>query len=147
MKAAIKTLLMIEVAVCFAPASLILALGVMMVPTQIWFLFRDQGEDPVWGPLGLIVLVIGGIAGNIAVLNLLLRILSPPSHFLPRGWTLLGTLAGAAALTPYTFGPVDSGWWRLVGWMPLLCTLHLIYLGRRFMFGSDAGQNSSRRVV
>lgn len=143
MKAAIKTLVLIEVVVCFAPASLILAFGVMMVPTQIWFLFTHEGEGAVSGPLGLIVLVAGGIAGNIALLNLLLRILSPPVHFLGRGWTLLGALAGAAALTPYTFGPVDSAGWRLVGWMPLLCTLHLIYLGRRFMFGSDAGHCGS----
>ena len=135
-----KTLLVIEVAVCFAPALLILALGLMMVPVQVWFLFTRAGEDGTSGALAVIAMVMGGIAGVIAVANLLLRILIPQSNLLGRGWTFVGALAGAAALTPYTLGPVDSGWWRLVGWMPLLCALHLIYLCRRFLFPGAVGQ-------
>jgi hypothetical protein len=138
MKAANKTLLLIEVAVCFAPALLVLALGVIMLPVQIWFLFTRAGEDGTVGAIAVIALVAGGIAGTIALANVLLRILRPPSNFLARGWTLVGILAGAATLMPYALGPVDSVGWRLVGWMPLLCTFHLIYLSRGFLFTNEA---------
>jgi hypothetical protein len=134
MKPAFKTLLLLEVAVCFAPALLLFVLGLMMTPVQIWFLFTRIGNGGTDGALMLICLVVGGLAGIIALTNVLLRILSPPSNFLGRGWTLLGAFAGGAALMPVAIGPVDSDWWRIVGWMPLLCTFHLIYLCRGFLF-------------
>jgi hypothetical protein len=142
MKPAFKILLLLEVAVCFAPALLVLMLGVMMTPVQVWYLFT--GEAGMVSTLMFICLVVGGLAGNIALTNVLLRILSPPSHFLGRGWTLLGIFAGGAALLPLAVGDVDSNWWRIVGWMPLLCTLHLIYLCRGFLFARRQTSRASR---
>jgi hypothetical protein len=135
MRAPAKVLLLIEASVCFAPALLMLLLGIMMVPVQIWFLFTRAGKEAgANGAFEVIVLVAAGIAGVVALGNLLLSILNPRSHFLGRGWTLVGAIAGGAALLPFVYGPVDSGWWRLVGWMPLLCSAHLMYLGRGFLF-------------
>jgi hypothetical protein len=115
----------------------------LMVPVQIWFLFTRAGEIPgAGGAFTVIVLVTAGIAGIVALANLLLWILSPWSHFLGRGWTLLGAGAGGAALL-YVYGTADSGWWWLAGSMPLLCAAHLMYLGRAFLFRPATSDDES----
>jgi hypothetical protein len=134
MKPVAKALLMIETTVCFAPAGALLCVGLLMVPTQIYFLITGPGEASLTGPLTVIALTAGGAAGVVALLNLLFWIVDRPSAFIGRYWTLAGAIAGGAALLPYTAGEVDSPWWRLVGWMPLVCSIHLIYLGRDFLF-------------
>jgi hypothetical protein len=133
MKPATKFLLQLETAVCFAPAAVLLLLGVIMLPSQIYFLIVNPEDDAI-GALLLFALTIGGIAGLVALANLLWWIMNPSSSLFGRWWTLAGAAAGCAALLPYTIGPVDSHWWRLVGLMPLGCTAHLIYLGRDFLF-------------
>jgi hypothetical protein len=143
MKATVKTFLLIETAVCFIPALLLLALGLIMLPVQISFLFARAGDAGTTGALTVIALVAGGMAGVTALANVLVAILSPASSFLGRGWTLAGAVAGGAALLPYAVGPVDSAWWRLVGWMPLLCAVHVIYLGRAFLFPNATRHDES----
>jgi hypothetical protein len=144
MRAPAKVLILIETAVCFAPALLILLLGLLMVPVQIWFLFTGAGKEAGSdGAFELMALVTAGAAGVVALGNLLLWILGPRSHFLGRGWTLVGAIAGGVALLPYVYGSVDSGWWRFVGWMPLLCPAHLMYLGRAFLFTRAASHDES----
>jgi hypothetical protein len=133
MKPATKFLLQLETAVCFAPAAVLLLLGVIALPSQIYFLFANPEED-IGGTLALSAVTIGGIAGLVALTNLLSWIMNPSSSFIGRWWTLAGAVVGGAALLPYTIGPVDSHWWRLVGLMPLVCSVHLIYLGRDFLF-------------
>jgi len=133
MRSTTKALLLIETLVCFAPALVLLVLGLIMLPVQIWFLLNRAGEDGTGGALTVLALVIGGMAGVIALSNLMFWIATPRSSFLSRVWTLVGAVAGGAALWPYAFGPVDSAWWRLIGLMPLLCAVHLIYLGRDFL--------------
>ena len=133
MKPATKFLLQLETAVCFAPAAVLLLIGVIALPSQIYFLFASS-EPHLGDTLILIPWTIGGIAGLVALTNLLSWIMNPSSSFIGRWWTLAGAAAGCAALLPYTIGPVDSHWWRLVGLMPLVCTAHLIYLGRDFLF-------------
>jgi hypothetical protein len=134
MRSAAKALLLMEIVVCFAPALVLLALGLIVLPVQVWFLLDRAGEDGTGGALTVLALVIGGMAGVIALANLIFWITASRSSFLSRGWTLAGAVAGSAALWPYVFGPVDSTWWRLVGLMPLLCAVHLLYLGRNFLF-------------
>ena len=134
MKGSTKAFLLIESVVCFAPALVMLALGVIMVPVQIWFLLSRAGEDGTGAALTVLAWVAGGMGGVIALTNLMLWITTPRSIFIGRGWTLAGAVAGGAALWPYAFGPVDSSWWRLAGLLPLLCAVHFIYLGRGFLF-------------
>lgn len=134
MKSTAKALLLMEAVVCFAPALVLLGLGLIMLPVQIWFLLNRAGEDGTGGALTVLALVLGGTAGTIALTNLMFWITAPRLSFLGRGWTLVGAVAGGAALWPYAFGPVDSSWWRLVGFLPILCAVHLIYLGRDFLF-------------
>lgn len=119
---------------CFTPALLLLLLGLIFLPSQIWFLLTEPWEGVAEGAFSVAALVTGGVAGTVALSNLLGWILSPSLAFLPRYWTLAGAVAGGAALLPYLWGPVDSTWWRFVGWMPVLCTAHLMYLGRSFLF-------------
>lgn len=138
-----KNFLLVEAVVCFAPAGLLLWMGLLMVPTQIWFLFNRGAEDDTTGPFILIAWVTAGVAGVIALANLLCWILNPSSNFIGRYWTLAGAAVGSAALLPYAIGPVDSAWWRLVAWLPLLCAGHLIYLGRRFLFHHSTRDDGS----
>ena len=134
MKPVAKALLMIETTVCFAPAGVLLWLGLLMVPAEIYFLFTGPGDGSLTDLLTLLAWTAGGVAGVVALLNLLFWIVDRPSAFIGRYWTLAGAVAGSAALLPYTAGEVDSPWWRLVGLMPLACSVHLMYLGRDFLF-------------
>ena len=134
MKSTAKVLLLMETMVCFAPALVLLGVGLIMAPVPIWFLLNRAGEDGTSGALAELALVIGGTTGIIALTNLMFWITAPRLSFLGRGWTLAGAVAGGAVLWPYAFGPVDSTWWRLVGLPPMLCAVHLIYLGRDFLF-------------
>jgi hypothetical protein len=70
---------LLETTVCFAPAGLLLAFGLMMVPTQVYFLFAAP-EEPATGALMVIALTTGGIAGVVALANLLSWILRPKNR-------------------------------------------------------------------
>ena len=133
MKPATRFLLQLEAAVCFAPAAVLLLLGLIALPSQLYFLFANADEH-IGVTLLLAAVTLGGIAGLVALTNLLSWIMNPSSSFMGRWWTLAGAVVGGAALLPYTIGPVDSHWWRLVGLLPLICSAHLIYLGRDFLF-------------
>ena len=135
MSSVAKCFLWAEVTVCFAPAVLLLGIGLIALPVQIRYLIAGDA-DSIIGALTVIALTTGGAAGLVALGNLLNWVMDPPSIFIGRWYTLTGAIAGSAALLPYTAGEVDSPWWRLVGWMPLVCTVHLMYLGRTFLFRS-----------
>ena len=139
-----RTLIVVEVMICFGPMSLVLLLGLVIAPMQLQFLFTLEGEGRL-GSLILLASVGAGMAGLVALTNVLLWILGPSSTFLGRRWTWLGILLGILPISMYAFGPVDSIGWRVAGVLPLVCTLHLSYLARAFLFsGQKAGVNPER---
>jgi hypothetical protein len=65
---------------CASPLrGVLLAFGLMMVPTQVYFLFAAP-EEPATGALMVIALTTGGIAGVVALANLLSWILRPKNR-------------------------------------------------------------------
>jgi hypothetical protein len=129
-----KVLLILEVLVCFAPMAYVLLLGFVIVMMQLMSPFSLDSLTVV-GP------VLAGIAGLLALANVLLWLLKPPSSFLSRVWTWIFMLLGLLPILPYALLPVDSIGWRVAGLMPLLCTGHLIYLARGFLL---VGQSPSQ---
>jgi uncharacterized protein DUF6174 len=133
MRCSTKSLLCLEIVVCFAPVVLILLLGVLLVPIQFValnhepLLWRDSATllaQVACGGLGLVTLFF--MVGSIFFRRQ--PIASP--------WLICtGAALGALPIVPYAvYG--DTWWWRLVGILPLAATTHILYLGRGILFPS-----------
>jgi hypothetical protein len=132
-KTTARHLLSLEVLICFGPISSLLMLGLIAAPIEFCLLLTVEDTAGRLGALLLIGLVLAGVAGLAGLLNLMLWLSSPPSSFLGPGRTLAFVTVGALAVIAY--GVVaDSTTGRLVGLAPLMCTVHLLYLARTFVF-------------
>jgi hypothetical protein len=134
-----KVLLFVEAVVCFGPAALFLPIGVMMVPLQIFVLFRTS--EPWEGPLWLIGMVTGGLAGMIALCFVLAKLWDNSRIERPR-LVLLGTAMGVAALVSYAGGVPDSPVGAVVLGLPLLATAHILFLARDLLCHCSLGSDS-----
>ncbi|HEU5134597.1 MAG TPA: hypothetical protein VFU13_05575 [Steroidobacteraceae bacterium] len=141
MKPILKVLLAIEVLVCFGPLTIVLLLGLVIAPLQLAFLFSAHDEARPGAAL-VLAAVAAGMAGMAALVNVLLWLFSPPSHFLGPRWTLAAMVLGMLPVAFYAFGPVDSVAWRLAGLLPLACTFHLAWLARGFLFSAKSSWTS-----
>lgn len=103
----VRTLIIVEIVICFAPMSLVLLLGLIIAPMQLQFLFTLESEARL-GSLLVLASVAAGVAGLVALTNVLRWIFGPSSSFMGRRWTLLGMLLGILPISVYAFGPVDS---------------------------------------
>jgi len=131
MNRALKALVVIEVFVCFSPALVLLFLGIMVIPNS--FIAHPDVQN-----LGTLVTVAGGLCGLVGALMLANLVVSgTPSRSTTRGILVLAAI-GAASLLPIVVGAVDSFRWRLIGLLPILASLHLIYLARTHLFGYQA---------
>ena len=127
----------LEVAVCFAFPAVVLLYGLMLLPLFIAGLMRElTAPTALWVLMAMTVLGAGGIFGVVRVLVLLCR----RKHD-PRRWLTVAALAcGVAASLVYASG---VGAHRapaftlllLVVYLPVACTLHLVYLARHALFG------------
>jgi predicted membrane channel-forming protein YqfA (hemolysin III family) len=124
-----KGLLLLEVAICFLPMTLLLLLGVLMVPSQLGFVIAGE-----WSGMFLIAIVLMGISGLVALFIVLRWLLIRPSHPLNARFVLLLMCLGILPLLPYAFAG-DTVTWRVVGALPLICTAHVAYLAREYLFG------------
>ena len=125
-----RVLLVIELIVCFAPATILLLLGAMIIPIGIVAAaFRGVFLAQYFLSVALIVAGVLGMVGLLALASLIG--LGTPTRISNRAILALA-LTGAAALMPMVVS--DSQWWRLIGVLPILASLHLIYLARGQLF-------------
>jgi hypothetical protein len=128
------TIICLEAAVCFLVPSLFLTVGVLYAPLfALALVLRPYDPDP-WQFLGKIMLGSGGIASIARVLYLLET--GMPAD--PRRWmTLLGLTGGVAVALVHALAvwnhraPGGIGFLLLIFYLPVACTLHLLYLARR----------------
>ena len=127
-----KALLLLEVAVCFLPLTLLLLLGALMVPFQVGFLMMGE-----LGSLYVIGAVLAGLAGLVALFIVLRWLLFRPVNPFERRWTLALMCLGILPVLPIAVAG-DTWFWKILGAVPLLCSAHLAYLAREYLFGFRA---------
>lgn len=123
----IKTLLIMEVLVCFGPATLFLMLGVVVAPMQVYFLVT-MPDEAIPGSLYVVGAVLAGLIG----LGALARVLW---HLFARTPIRRPVLLGAAivvALSPLPFFVMngDTIAYRILAALPFVGTAHILYLSR-----------------
>jgi len=130
-----RVLLVVEAIVCFGPLIIAMTLG-------LWFLPGVLATDHVPSDTGILLAIsLSGILGIAGLILVLARIINPAIHAFRSEclWLLIlcGFLAFFAfhefdlrtALKPKSF---------ILGLLPFLCALHVIWLGRGFLFRSDS---------
>ena len=135
-----KTLLIIELFICFAPAAILLVLGMIIIPMGIIF-----GPTLAYGNLAALAMVIAGALGMHALLTVVSMLLSGKRSKLSTRYILLFAALGLASLLPIVVGGVDAHWWRLVGLLPILAAAHVFYLARGYLFAHQPHNNSLTR--
>jgi hypothetical protein len=131
----VKTLVILEVLVCFGPATLLLLLGILILPRQVSFLFTLPAEA-AGGALLAIGLVATGIVGLLALAYTLVRLFTGTSIKRPR---LLIAIV-VAALLPVSLYVFFGGSiaYRLAGALPCAAAAHILYLSRNLMSNPKA---------
>ena len=133
MKPIVRLIFYVEIAICFAPITAILFLGVILLPTQL--LLMISGQD-LLGSAVSVFSTIGGLAG-LAALYFVVRKIIQPTAYVPRARVLrLLIVMGVAALVGFfwfigtTLDRISVAEIVLLVF-PLLGTLHILYAGRR----------------
>ncbi len=128
----------LEVAVCFAFPVFLSIYGIFLLPLFLAGLIRDpSGAARLWPLIAMTLLGSGGIFGVVRVLLLLFR--RRPHD--PQRWLTLGALGcGVGTVLVYASSiathatPTPFALLLLIVYLPLGCTLHLVYLARRALF-------------
>ena len=128
-----KVALLLEAVVCFAPITVWLTIGVLMVPAQVYFAMSGQTEH-LAGPIQVVLAVLAGICGLIAMISALSWILFRSKSILNPKIALTFMCLGITGVLAIVFFD-DSVVWRAVVALPLACTLHIAYLAREYLFG------------
>jgi hypothetical protein len=136
-----RWLLLVEVAVCFAPAGAMLIIGIMMVPFQIFALVY---EPLLWdGPLLLIGMVASSIAGLWALVYVMTRLIRNDGPIEQPVPVLVGIALGLSGPSylialglsePSFFAIPDEAMVEIPWLLVLACSAHLIFLSRRLFF-------------
>lgn len=145
MRGWVRSLLLVEIFVCFLPCTLLLLVGATMLPMQVIWLF----EEPLnWEGVAMMLFsVAGGIIGLVALVFVISRLLGSGERFERPVPVLGGILAGIASLL-LPFLPVigaegEPDWLPLTftTLLPLVASAHILFLSRNlFIAGFRASQ-------
>ena len=138
-----KGLLLIEIVICFIPISYLLLLGIIMVPIQAWFLANAELES-IQGPVYVFWTVAAGICGLVALVCVVRWLLFQTRANINPKIVLLLTCIGIVPVFQMALG-ADDLFGVLATVLPLLCSAHLVYLARAYLFGWIARPKRDRR--
>jgi len=129
MKSAYRILILLEVVLCFGPATLMLALGILFIPATIFGFSSVEAQSIL-----LLLPIIGGALGLVALICIVLHLFNPTQCYIKPPKMRVFILCGLAAII-YSFLMLGS---NRYGWvfylLPVLATIHLTYLGRAYVF-------------
>jgi hypothetical protein len=131
-----RSLLPVEVTVCFLPICVLLFLGILMVPMQVAYLATPRVEYPS-ALLSLVSFVAAGVAGLVALCFVMRWLMYGIRAGLNPKIVVLLMCAGALPLI-YFAAETDGFLGRLFYLLPLLCTAHLVWLSQSYLFGAKA---------
>lgn len=136
----LKTLFVLEVAVCFGPLILWWGMSLVYLGVQILGLFHKFSVDIVLGFLLTGVMVASGALGLIALLEVVRSIFNPAASLMNSKVAALFMIIG---LIPVVWIVSYGEWanWKLIGVVPMIATLHIIYLGRYYLFSGSHKQD------
>lgn len=148
MRGLARQLLAFEVLICFLPCSLMLLLGTIMLPMQVSFLAQNS---LYWeGGMFLIIAVACGVVGLYSLVSVVSALFAGREKIEKPVPVLGGVVIGVAPLAvQLVLGLSESGtswgmWFAMVV-MPLLATIHILYLSRDMFIAGF--RNSSRPLV
>ena len=139
---AVRYFVIAEVVVCFGPLAAMLFMGFLFAP----FVVLDMLKGRFGGVMNLVA-VVCGIAGLIALVQVLKWIFGRQTDLLGRWWTLalmlLGLLPVALIFADALIDGRSHPWYMLPVWAaPILVTAHLAYLARQYLFTcTESGVN------
>jgi hypothetical protein len=141
----VRVLVIAEVLVCFVPLAGLLLAGFLFAPFAVLELLKGRFFQSTMS----LVAVVCGVAGLVALVQVLKWLFGSQAGRLGRRWTLalmvLGLLPVAVIFVDAVQDVVtgrESTWYMIPVWAaPILVTAHLAYLARHYLFAS-----SERRV-
>jgi hypothetical protein len=129
-----RTLLLVEVVLCFTPMVLILLLGALFLPFRLMASLSDTPpEGTLLDKLDTLGFVLAGFAGLVA-LSQMLGYLSNPGAKRMRPWLVLTFIIAATVAVLDVALSTAHVFWNIIGGMALLCTAHLVFLTRTYLF-------------
>ncbi len=130
-----RVLLQIEVGICFAPLALQLSLGALIAPMQVYFLLTAEPRAKL-GALVAIALIAAGLCGLVALGSVMSWLLYRKRTTLKPRTVVLLMCIGLLVLLGLAL--VVNTWIGIVAVIPaVLCSIHLIWLARGYLFGTD----------
>ena len=149
-----RYVLVAEATICFAPALVILLVGVLMVPVWLGILGwsavssalgAELGKLGAFVTVGLLILVAAGIAGIVGIVRVIRALVRSPSIVVRVRQTRAFSIVGTAAI--FIWVAVHLGWGHttlgLLGLPPLLAAGHILLLARRLLFPNGLSITSS----
>jgi len=140
-----RNLLLFELLVCFSPAVVFLAMGILMLPIWVGTLgaaiFKVEYRSAISGIEGMAVVasilaVVGGIVGLVGLLRVMRLLLKPDAPNVITSRTRLYVFVGVA--TPVFLAIVF--FWRdirplvFLSVLPIAASLHIVFLARKALF-------------
>lgn len=132
---AVRYIVIAEVLVCFVPLAGLLFLGILFTP----FAMQEVLAGRLAGALHLVT-VVCGVAGLIALVQVIKWILGRRAGLLGRRWTLALMLLGLLPVALIFMDAAFDGrppWYMVPVWAaPIAVTAHLAWLARQYLFTS-----------
>jgi hypothetical protein len=129
-----KGLLLVEIAICFMPLSILMGIGVLMMPLQIFFLAIGEIDD-ISTHLIFAANLTAWICGLTAVYCIMRwHLYGIRARLRPR-WVVLLMGIGVTPLIFFFVVLPANAEWNLLAVLPLLCCAHLLWLSRDYLFG------------
>ena len=129
MKPLFRFLILLEVILCFGPATIMLAMSFIFIPA---IFFSPAPFEPE--AMFYLLPTIGGCLGLTALICLVLHLFNQTQGYITPAKMRLFIMCGVGAiiLTCILLGTNEYG---LVFYLlPVLATVHLVYLGRAYVF-------------
>ena len=128
MKRGYKILILLEAIIGFGPLILMLGMGLIFIPSSIYWALEGQ-----YFGLVLLAIEVAGLLGLFAFISVLLHILEPNRIFLSPKKLRIYTFLGFSALLAFiSVSDVKSE----ITWLPIsiIVSLHFMYLARNYLF-------------
>ena len=152
-----KILFFLEIIICFGSAFYSVVIGLILVLAFAPSYFSRTFPDVEIGALLVLVMLVGGILGMVAVVSLIIKVLKPSARVISpskiKVFALCGILSvlgsiGMSVWSVTTFSSDISwkefiysiGWRYIFSLLPVAGVIHLAYLNRDYLFETSANK-------